>query len=418
MSKILFKESLSKYKNKNIDLPRHNWYYFKESFSATLVDEAINESKINKKDLIIDPFNGSGTVTLAAATKGYNAVGFEINPFLAFLGKTKLAKPSVKNFDQLRKKIIKESNKNCISPLENFSTFSESKKNRKWLFNINVLRAFEIGWLSTCDEKNEDNKNLMRLALIGAAMDNCNAKKDGKCLRYKPDWENLNYSKNSFLRSLEKRLVLIREDILNNPLSKNAIIIKGDSRTLLNKRLKRKFSLCLTSPPYLNSFDYTDVYRPELFLGKFINTKEELFKLRFKTVRSHVVLKRKKSEINLRCTILNDIFEELKSNNESLWNPSLPYMIQGYFEDIQNILKCLKEFAEIKAKLWIVVSTSSYIGIEIPVDLIIANIGSQLGWKLECIQIQRYLRNYSPKNKSNSNNSGNKLRESLIKFEN
>ena len=27
----------------------------------------------------------------------------------------------------------------------------------------------------------------------------------------------------------------------------------------------KQFKLCVTSPPYLNSFDYTDVYRPELF---------------------------------------------------------------------------------------------------------------------------------------------------------
>ena len=32
------------------------------------------------------------------------------------------------------------------------------------------------------------------------------------------------------------------------------------------------FKLCVTSPPYLNSFDYTDIYRPELFLGGFVQS--------------------------------------------------------------------------------------------------------------------------------------------------
>ena len=46
-------------------LARHRWYYYKEGFSPFLVEKAIEQSGIGKGDLIIDPFNGSGTTTLA-----------------------------------------------------------------------------------------------------------------------------------------------------------------------------------------------------------------------------------------------------------------------------------------------------------------------------------------------------------------
>lgn len=44
------------------------------------------------------------------------------------------------------------------------------------------------------------------------------------------------------------------------------------------------------------------------------------------------------------------------------------------------------------ASLWIVVSTSAYAGVEIPVDLIIADIGTKVGWYLREVKTVRHLR--------------------------
>ena len=45
---------------------------------------------VEKEDYILDPFNGSGTVTLTAAVKGISAVGIEVNPFAAFMASATL----------------------------------------------------------------------------------------------------------------------------------------------------------------------------------------------------------------------------------------------------------------------------------------------------------------------------------------
>src|SRR5262245_44118939 len=72
------------------DHPRHRWYAFKEAFTPYIVEQAIEKSECDKSDIIIDPFCGSGTTPLVASLKGFPAIGFEVNPFLAFLGRTKL----------------------------------------------------------------------------------------------------------------------------------------------------------------------------------------------------------------------------------------------------------------------------------------------------------------------------------------
>ena len=52
----------------------------------------------------------------------------------------------------------------------------------------------------------------------------------------------------------------------------------------------------MISPPYLNSFDYSDVYRPELFAAGFVSANSKLRKIRKKTLCSHVQVKREYTE--------------------------------------------------------------------------------------------------------------------------
>ena len=67
-------------------------------------------------------------------------------------------------------------------------------------------------------------------------------------------------------------------------------------------------------------------------------------------------------------------------------------MVQAYFEDMRGVLSRLRTCASSKAKIWLVVSTSAYAGIEIPVDLILAQIGESVGWFQQEIATIRSLR--------------------------
>ncbi len=392
-----------------VDLARHRWYFYKEGFSPELVKKAIEENNIGKDDLIIDPFNGSGTVTLTSALEGKKAMGFEVNPFTSFLSVAKTTNLSQKRFKEISSKVLLNSEKGSFSNLENYSTFSknEHKGSEKWLFNPEVLKAFSGGYkgLSSIGSK---SSRLTSLALISAIMKNCNAKKDGKCLRYKNNWTGLNFDKYTFLESLERDLSIISDD-LEKDVTNTPIIKTGDSRKLISK-LDQKFKLCITSPPYLNTFDYTDIYRPELFLGGFLKSSEELRKLRFQTVRSHVQVNWKKSKLIDFGGHFNDVFARISEKKELLMHKNIPDMITAYFEDMENILRDLKTKATDDASLWLVVSTSAYANEHIPVDLILADIATKVGWKLKEIGVLREIN----KRKTKYSPDINKLRESVV----
>ena len=398
-STLSFGQTPSTKNLRNIDaigaatLSRHRWYFVKEAFSPDVVARAVEDSDVDVNDLVIDPFVGSGTVPLCCSAAKLQSIGVEVNPFLASVARSKLLRVRPNTLLRYTPALYHGVAKGSPSALELFSTFSDGGSASKWLFNRKVLRAFEGGWHATIGIY-PPVRDLLRLALIGAAMDVCNAFKDGKCLRYRKDWEELEFDAESFLCALEIRVRNIVEDLRSTPLKRTITnIITADSRCNLATYMgPQRFKLCVTSPPYLNSFDYTDVYRPELFLGKFVKCMEELRELRLRTMRSHVQVKWKDPKETDFGPKFDPILEEIKSNGQALWSPMIPNMIAAYFEDMRLIIRQLKQLAAKEASVWIVVSTSAYAGVEIPVDLIVADIACREGWYLREVSVMRYLR--------------------------
>lgn len=372
-------------------LPRHRWYFFKEAFSPEIVEHAIDDTGCADRDLIVDPFSGSGTTALVAAECHHPARGLEVNPFLAFVAQTKLTTPPKTLLENAAENVLRASRKGQQSHLHRFSTFTRSNGATKWLFNDSVLSAFSAAWAESKRVPTR-GRSAIRLALLGAAMDACNAVRDGKCLRYRSEWKELRFRATHFRDAFEARMENILADVEGVPLDSGiASVHVADSR-FSGVAGGQKFRLCVMSPPYLNSFDYTDVYRPELFLGEFVRDMDELRRLRLRSVRSHVQVKWVAPREEKFGPHFATAHAAIAARAEKLWNRRLPAMLCAYFEDMLAVLKSLRSEAADDAALWIVVSTSAYAGVEIPVDLILADVGCQAGWSLRELRTLRHLR--------------------------
>jgi hypothetical protein len=92
---------------KNKELPIHRWVPWIAGFSAQFVDDCLSKylPRNGRNDYwVLDPFAGVGTTLVQAFSRGFNAVGFEINPYAALASKVKLGAAQI-NSASLRAQI-------------------------------------------------------------------------------------------------------------------------------------------------------------------------------------------------------------------------------------------------------------------------------------------------------------------------
>lgn len=402
----------------NKDEPFYRWYSFVEGFSGNLVRSIIKELDY-KPTLCLDPFAGSGTTPLACQELGIKCLSFEINPFLFDLMKVKLYRGYDQHFfenviDKLEQALV-EHEEEWEYPKLDSQTLFENEGLQKWIFNREVAWGiFDI--LKEIHNLHDDSdcqyKQLLAMVLATNLLGISNVFRNGKCLSYKPNWKHNGLSR----QDVHKKFISFCKNVINKDLLeaksdrrivKNYYLCKkGDSRKLIKELQDESVNLVITSPPYLNSRDYTDIYRLELWILGYLKSFADQVELRKSAIRSHVQI----AWPNVR-TIQNErlakIVAVLEKNREKLWNQYIPEMIKGYFSDMDQILKALYKKLRHNSKAFLIVGNSSYYNLAIETDVILAEIAQMNKFGVDEIRVARYL-------KSSGQQNSKKLRESII----
>lgn len=167
-----------------------------------------------------------------------------------------------------------------------------------------------------------------------------------------------------------------------------------DSRVAIEERIaNNSIDLVITSPPYLNSRDYTDTYMLELKTLGFTKTSEEIKELREKTIRSHVQIKWSDTS-TVDNEMLNRTLKELEeaAGKTEKWNDSIIDMVRLYFVDIKNIFRVLYSKMKLNGRIFFNVSNSAYFNVLINTLEICASIAEQEGFYVIEIRDARKLK--------------------------
>ena len=405
-------------KNKNVFV--HRWYPFVEGYSKEFIEDILGELPF-VPTCALEPFCGSGTTPVELQNHGIKCYSFEVSPFMHLLSIVKLVrKYNVDTFEHYVKAVTKKlsyTNRNIrrIESLPFGDTIVKRDQSKKWNFHAPAIDGIlDIRHAIRTIVDNDDYKNLFTIALASIIVQASNMFRNGKCFSYKKGWETRIFSRkeihNFFLDKLNS---IFAEDIRiiskQNPSVHNSeICYLGDVRKHIDQVPDGKVDLIITSPPYLNSRDYTDIYMLELKVLQLINSHEELRELRKHTLRSHVQIPYDKI-LPIENERLRNNLLEMSNKELNTWNSDITNMICAYFEDIQFLFS---EFAKKMHKggvIYFNVANSAYYGVEVPVDYIIADIAESCGFKVREIRKARDLKT-SPQ----QSNKIRKLRESVI----
>ncbi len=389
---------------RNQRVPIHKWFPYKHGFSRDLATYLIRHCNVREGEWVLDPFCGGGTTLLACKEAGINAQGYDILPFPVFVSNVKLGDYEPAEIQSALDAFKYGNNK--TRPAMNLPDIPLVKR----AFAPDVREAL-LSLKSRIESvSNPKVRSFFNLGFLSIVESVSNTTKAGGFLRFVTREVNPSLIEKLLLDKLDSMLSdVVESSRITNDDGKTTFAQIGDARRLPTNQV---FDAVITSPPYPNRHDYTRIYELEMIFD-FVASNEELKKLRYETIRSHVEARKRYEAVGYeRLPIVDDLVKEIRHNGTN--NPQVIGMIEGYFEDMYlallEISRCLKN----RGKAALVVSNVRFAGVNVPVDEILAETGSQVGLKIENICILRYRGNSSQQMRSYRRSPS---RESIIMWE-
>lgn len=362
----------------------HNWYSLKEAFSPSLPSWIVEHLKQNYAFEVakaFDPFLGSGTTGITLVQQGITVDGVEYNPFIHLVAKTKSLYPLMsRKAIELNIEQIDFDSQKQLQDIPNLSTLNNSSYFHRadvqtFVSVVSQIRAMECDSATQC---------FMLLGVAAAIDDVANLRKDGRALRFS----------NKANRPSAKSAIKQRWENMLGELGKVKFL--GDFRVFAGTALEsasvtseRDYDLVLFSPPYLNNFDYSEIYKLELWLLGYVKSQSEWQTLRRQSLRSHPSVRFTSTSSLLSSRATTDIGEKLVSmqNSDCLGDrrtkQSMHGVITGYFDDMHKVLTEQWQLLKRGGFLVYVVANSRHKWLPIATDVIIGEVAQRIGFTPE-----------------------------------
>lgn len=362
----------------NVNYYTHGFFKYPCKFIPHIPRWAIK--KYTKEGaVVLDPFCGSGTTLLEAVILNRVATGIDFDPLSRLISKAKTHKYTrndTGNIENVKNILLGEKIELSKEFVPYFSNISH------W-FPPNSIK--ELSFIKSVISKNSDEKSKDRDFLML-----CLASTVRKC-SFADDTSPKPYvSKRITKKPLNPITVFIK--ILNNYLNeikihrdliKNRCFIVGNDAKKIDRLKIRNYtnknvSLAITSPPYINAFDYVRSLRLEnLWLGHITEEKIPDYKERqfgTETIPVKIYKKGIPSHFSLKLDIaLKEIYEKDKKR---------AFVVSRFFDEMQENIKQVYLALEKGGHYIIVVGNSQIRGVDVPTNDIIIDIAKKEEFRL------------------------------------
>lgn len=379
----------------SVALPFQDWRHFKEAFAPELVELAVSETD-GRVARIVDPFGGSGTTALAAQFLGIDPTTIEVNPYLADLIEAKIATIDLDAAAAAFGRVVERAAaigapSGVVFPGAP-ATFVEPGVNGRYLFSREVAGRIAAYRVAIGEQPSSDIRRLFTVVLASATVPASNVVVSGKGRRYRRGWQSRLIDPATiddwFRDGVLQALYDLR--LYGDRACTDYTLLRGDARERVNELPDH--DLAVFSPPYPNSFDYTDVYNVELWTMGYLDGKAANLALRNSTLRSHVQIHRDMAATGVRSALLSETVRKLENVSGHLWNKNIPAMVAAYTADMALILRGISARMRMGGRTYMVVGDSRYSGVDVPVAAILAELSPELGFRVVRVEPCRSMR--------------------------
>jgi len=366
-----------------LGVPFQRWFKFKEAFSPQFIINCI--SKLNEiPETSLDPFGGSGTTALTSQFLGIHPTTIEVNPFLADLIEAKLTQYDTSSLKHDFYSVIEGQEGEKMEGLAMLATapktFVEPGVKERWIYSKESAAQILSIRQAIDNLDNDKNKRLLRVILGSILVKQSNVVVNGKGRRYRKNWISRQSCAEDICESFRGSFRDAFSDICIHADREQTeyTVIRGDSREMVER--SKNVDIAILSPPYPNSFDYTDIYNVELWMLGYLQSQECNRSLRKSTLRSHVQIKRDFAKSPEGSSTLKETYARLGDRRPALWNQSIPEMVLSYFDDMTKILRDIQSRLNPNGMVFLAVGNSMYGDVVVDTETILKEIADQLDY--------------------------------------
>jgi DNA modification methylase len=389
----------------------HDWYRFVLSFPPHLVSNYIEKFELDEKQIVLDPFCGTGTTVVEGKLLGIRTIGVEANLFAHFASSVKidwkidsdLLKKEAHRIGDEAVRLLKaqgiDDRFSFAGSLKDIPLRSLDPEATKLLLtnSISPLPLHKILVLYDCIKRRQD-KRYFHHALLALA--NALVYKISN-LRFGPE-VGVGRPKSDvpvvscWLFEIEKMCKDLNL-VVGRPFPESHVYW-GDARDISRIIPPNSVDAVITSPPYPNEKDYSRTTRLESVILGFIKSKEELRGMKKKFVRSntrsvyheddddkwianHPEILRLAESIEKRRIELgkNSGFERMYGRVTKLYFGGMAH----HLAELRSVLRPGAQLA------YVVGDQASYLRVMIRTGKLLAEIAQDLGYELTRIDLFR-----------------------------
>ncbi len=262
---------------------RGNWYPYYAGYSYRFASDLLSSARLGASQIVLDPWNGSGTTTAAAAALGLRSRGLDLNPAVLIASKARLlSKRTFPSIEPLTLELIDKSDEYLASasreddPLQTWFVATACRKIRSldWAIQKFLVKIDEPGYISSRSvlESMSDLAAFFYVGLFRVIRNLCS-----RYVATNPTWVKIPENKQCRMRPADElitrrfveqiRIMTSSEDLEASkeiPTNTDVSVAVASSEALPLEAASVDF--VLSSPPYCTRIDYAIATRLELAL--------------------------------------------------------------------------------------------------------------------------------------------------------